>query len=553
MVKRNKNHDFLLQGGTLAAAAIIGRIIGLIYRIPLTSIIGDLGNNYYGCAFDIYNIMLLISSYSLPIAVSRLVSGYRTKGELKNAYQVLKCAFTFALCAGAAACLVVLLGAGYITGPLFQTPLSIYALRILAPVLLLTALMGVFRGFFQGMENMYPSAVSQVLEQLVNAVVSVLAAYFLSSYGLQIGKVLANEDGYQAAYGAAGASLGTAAGASASLLFLYILYKGYLRFYKKKMRKDHGKRASKRSLYRVMILTVLPILAASALYNINIVAEQGIFKHMMKDAASQQQIALWWGVFSGKFKTLVNLPIAVAAAIGAACIPSITASYAKKEQEVVAEKTELTIRFSMLIAFPAAFGLMFLSAPIMEFLFQDTEPLASGLLLAGGSTVIFYSLSTVTMGILQGIGNLRAPVINSACALGLDILTLILLLKFTDLNVYAVILAMTVFGISVMLLNQISLYRSGFWSPEYVKTFCIPAVCAMIMASVCWVVEFGLSQFFESKYVTVPAAVALGVWVYIMLLLVLRGLTPKELHLFPGGKHMLKWMPGAIKSSAHNH
>lgn len=540
--KRNKNQDFLLQGGILATATILGRIIGLVYRIPLTGIIGDLGNNYYGCAFDIYNILLLISSYSLPMAVSRLVSDYRTKGELRNAYRVLRSAFTFALLTGGVSCAIVFFGAAFITDTIFQTPLSIYALRVLAPTLFLTALMGVFRGFFQGMENMRPSAVSQVVEQLVNAVVSVLAAYFLSSYGMRIGKVLANEDGYRAAYGAAGASLGTTVGALISLLFLYVLYKGYLRFFKKKMRKERVKRVPQRVLMRGMLFTILPILAASALFNINIVIEQGIFKHMMADAASKEQIALWWGVFSGKFKTLVNLPVAVAAAIGAACIPSITASHANEEWEAVTEKTELAIRFSLLIALPSSFLLILLAAPVMEFLFQDTGQLASSLLLAGGITVIFYSLATVSASILQGIGKLRAPVINSGIALALHITTLIALLKFTDLRIYAVTVAMIVFGVSVMVLNQISLYRSGFWVPEFYKTLILPAVCAMITAASCWVIEFGLSRVVTEKYITVPVAMVFGVLIYFILLLTLHAVTPKELCLIPGGRRMMRLM-----------
>ncbi len=539
---RNKNQDFLLQGGVLASAAILGRVIGLIYRIPLTSIIGDLGNNYYGCAFDIYNIFLLISSYSLPMAVSRIVSDYRSKGESKNAYRVLKCAFLFAMLTGTTACAAIFFGARWITGTVFQTPLSLYALRVLAPTLLITAFLGVLRGFFQGMENMYPSAVSQVLEQLVNAFVSVLAAYFLASRGGSIGKVLANEEGYHAAYGAAGAAVGTTVGAAFSLMFLYILYKGFIRIWRKKMRREHIKRIPNEILFRRMMLTILPFLAASALFNINIVIEQGIFKHMMKAQAQAEQIALWWGVFSGKFRTLLNLPVAIAAAIGAACIPSITASFVRQEQEATVEKTELAIRFCMLIAFPFSFVLMLLSAPLMEFLFQDSQPLASGLLLAGGSIVILYSLSTVTASILQGIGKLRAPVVNNGIALILEVASLIALLKFTKLNIYAVVAAMAVFGICVTLLNQIALYRSGYWAPEFMKTFVLPGVCASIMASMSWIIETALSQVVEWKYVTVPVSIACGIIVYLILLVTLRAMTPEEMRQFPGGRWMAKMM-----------
>lgn len=539
---RNKNQDFLLQGGVLASAAILGRIIGLIYRIPLTSVIGDLGNNYYGCAFDIYNIFLLISSYSLPMAVSRIVSDYRSKGESRNAYRVLKCAFLFAMFAGAAAGAAIFFGARFITGTVFQTPLSMYALRVLAPTLLITAFLGVLRGFFQGMENMYPSAVSQVLEQLINAFVSVLAAYYLASRGESIGKVLANEEGYHAAYGAAGAAVGTTVGAAFSLFFLYILYKGFIRIWRKKMRKEHIKRIPNEILFRRMMLTVLPFLAASVLFNLNVVIEQGIFKHMMKAQAQADQIALWWGVFSGKFRTLINLPIAIAAAIGAACIPSITASFVKERHEETVEKTELAIRFVMLIAFPFSFVLMLLSAPLMEFLFQDSQPLASGLLLAGGMIVILYSLSTVTASILQGIGKLRAPVVNSGIALVLEVVSLIAMLKFTKLQIYAVVAAMTVFGICVTLLNQIALYRSGYWAPEFMKTFVLPGVCASIMASMSWIIETALSQVIEWKYVTVPVAIVCGVLVYLILLLTLRAMTPEEMRQFPGGRWMANIM-----------
>lgn len=546
MANRNKNRnqkqDFLLQGGVLAMAAILGRIIGLIYRIPLTNIIGDLGNNYYGCAFDIYNIFLLLSSYSLPMAVSRLVADYRTKGESRNAYRVLKCAFLFALFAGALACAVIFFGARFLTAAVFETPLSLYALRVLAPTLFITAFLGVLRGFFQGMENMYPSAVSQVLEQLVNAFVSVAAAYFLASKGAGIGRVLANEEGYRAAYGAAGASLGTTAGAAFSLLFLYILYKGYVRIWRKKMRKEHAKRVPYEVLFRRMAFTVFPFLAASALFNLNIVIEQGIFKHMMKGAADAEQVALWWGVFSGKFRTMLNLPVAIAAAIGAACIPSITASFVKKRQEEVVLKTELAIRFSMLIAFPAAFLLMLLSAPLMEFLFQDTQPLASGLLLSGGSIVIFYSLATVSASILQGVGKLRAPVVNSGISLILQVIALIVLLKYTELHIYAVVASMAVFGVCVTVLNQAALYRSGYWAPEFMKTFVLPGVCASIMASMCWIIEVALSQVVAWKYVTVPVAFVSGVVVYMILLLTLRAMTPEEMRQFPGGKRMAKLM-----------
>ena len=207
MGKKQNGTNFLVQGSILAIASIISRIIGLIYRIPMTAIIGDVGNGYYGTAFEIYNIMLIISSYSLPLAVSKLVSAKLARRERKAIYQILKGSLLFALVTGTTVALIVYFGAEFFTGQVLNTPYSIFALRVLAPALVVVAILGVLRGFFQGMGTMMPSAISQILEQIVNAIVSVWAAYVLFSYGKKVGAVLGNPDDYAAAYGAAGGTL----------------------------------------------------------------------------------------------------------------------------------------------------------------------------------------------------------------------------------------------------------------------------------------------------------------------------------------------------------
>ena len=168
--KRKNTTSFLAQGTILAAASLISRVIGLIYRMPLTAIIGDTGNDYYGSAYTIYNILLIISSYSLPLAVSKLVSANISQGRRRNVYRILKCALIFALVSGTAAAAILYFGADFITGTLLRTPLCIFALKVLVPVLVIVAVLGVMRGFFQGLGTMMPSAVSQILEQIVNAI-----------------------------------------------------------------------------------------------------------------------------------------------------------------------------------------------------------------------------------------------------------------------------------------------------------------------------------------------------------------------------------------------
>ena len=191
MEQKKSNNSFLIQGMILAAAGIITRLIGIAYRIPVNNILGDEGQGFYGCAFSIYNISLLLTSYSLPLAVSKLVSARVSKGEYNNAQRILKGALVFALVVGALVGIVVFCFSDFIAGNIMSLKLSAYALRVLAPGLFIVAVMGVFRGYFQGMGTMIPTAVSQILEQIVNAIVSIIGA----SYLLEMGKKSSPESG----------------------------------------------------------------------------------------------------------------------------------------------------------------------------------------------------------------------------------------------------------------------------------------------------------------------------------------------------------------------
>ena len=277
---KKSDANFLMQGSLLAVASIISRVIGLLYRLPLTAIIGKEGNNYYGTAFEIYNLILLISSYSLPLAVSKLVATRMAQGQAKNAWKVLKGALIFATLSGGSFALVVWFGADFFTSKLLATPLAAIALKVLAPVIFLVAIAGVLRGFFQGLNSMMPTALSQIAEQIVNAIISVIAAYFLFDYGRRVGAVLGDPNEYAAAWGAAGGTLGTALGAATSLIFLIFVLSAYRHRFRKKMRRDHTKHSDGYgSIMWLLITTIIPVLLSTTLYNVSSIIDQSIFKN----------------------------------------------------------------------------------------------------------------------------------------------------------------------------------------------------------------------------------------------------------------------------------
>ena len=219
MSDKKKGTNFLMQGTILAAAAMITKIVGLAYRIPLTNIMGAEGNGYYGVVFQVYSLALMLTSYSLPMAVSKLVSARVALGQYKNAYRVFKGAMTFGILSGGIVSAIVFFNARFISEEIMKMGLSIYALRVLSPCILIVAILGVLRGFFQGYGTMIPTAISQVAEQLINAIVSVVGAYLLMQTGRSMASGEAKES-YGAAFAAAGGTLGTVIGALTALLFL---------------------------------------------------------------------------------------------------------------------------------------------------------------------------------------------------------------------------------------------------------------------------------------------------------------------------------------------
>lgn len=545
---RKKESNFLVQGSILAIASIVSRIIGLIYRIPLTAIIGDVGNDYYGTAMEVYSILLLISSYSLPLAVSKLVSTRLAKGQRKNAYRIFKGALIFAVISGTIVGLIVYFGAGAIT-VLLKTPLSFLALKVLAPTLLVVAVLGVIRGFFQGMGTMMPSAVSQLMEQVINAIVSIWAAYMLYGYGTRIGAVLGNSVHYGEAYGAAGGTAGTGAGALAALGFVLLVFLIYKPIYKRQMKRDNSRSTEGyREVFGILILTIVPVLLSTTIYNISSILDQGIFKNIAAYQGYEDiTYSTMWGVFVGKYKTLINVPIALASALASSVVPSIANAYASKDIRLVRYKVNIAIRFIMVIAIPCAVGMAVLAKPIVDLLYpakgvagEEANLLAANLIRTGAVSIIFYSLSTLSNAILQGINRMGKPVINAVIALVSHIAVLLILMLGLDWNIYGVVIANAFFSLLMCLLNGLAIRRYIRYRQEVWKTFVVPAFSAALMGGAVYGVYYLIMKLMHQNGIAVVLSIGIGVIVYGVFLLLLRGLGERELRAFPGGRLLVR-------------
>lgn len=536
MSDKKKGTNFLMQGTILAAAAMITKIVGLAYRIPLTNIMGAEGNGYYGVVFQVYSLALMLTSYSLPMAVSKLVSARVALGQYKNAYRVFKGAMTFGILSGGIVSAIVFFNARFISEEIMKMGLSIYALRVLSPCILIVAILGVLRGFFQGYGTMIPTAISQVAEQLINAIVSVVEAYLLMQTGRSMASGEAKES-YGAAFAAAGGTLGTVIGALTALLFLLFVFTAYKTRLKRQMRRDRTRRLeSRKTIYKVLLLTIAPVILSATVYNISNLIDQTMFSNIMAaQGMAEKEYSSLLGLLNGQYDTMTNIPLSVSSALAASFMPSLVATMQTGNRKQIHSKINMVSRFNMLIAIPCAAGFITLSGPILNLLyFNQDNAIPSLMLRIGGISVVFFCLSTVTNAALQGLDRMAAPVKNAAISLVIHVVALFIMLVVFKWEIYSIPISKIIFAGSICILNAHDLRGACGYMQEQKQTFVIPTIASVIMGAVSLLVHL-LCVLFIGEMAAAVIAIIVAVIVYGIALVVLGGITEEEILSAPKG------------------
>lgn len=533
MSNNKKQSSFILQAGILAAAGFISRIIGLLYVSPVQTIIGTEGLGYYSSAYTYYTIILLISSYSIPSAISKVIAQKLSLKEYRNAHRIFLCSLYYVLGVGLIASLFLYFGAG-----IFVEDSAIPVLRVFAPTIFIYGILGVLRGYFQAHKSMVQTSVSQILEQIINAVVSIGAAYGF----VKLAEKAVAEGGTNniAVYGAMGSALGTGAGVVAALLFMagiYALNRGVI---KKRIARDRTTQIdSYKEISGVIARVVLPFILSTAAYNLSAALNNKIYTSVMiyYKKIEESLVIYDYGIFNGEATKISNIPIAFASAMAAAIIPTVAQLVAKKDVEGAKEKIYQAVKTIMIVSIPSAVGLFVLAKPIIQLLFPTEAKLdmAASILMALAISVVFYALSTLSSSILQGIGKVNAPIINAVIALIIQTAVLVPVLLLTDLQAYALVLASIVYSGAMCILNQISVRKALGYKQEVVTTFLMPGLAALFMGAGAWAVYEGLYMLTKMNIVSLIAAIGVAVTVYFVLLILFKGVNEAELKAMPKG------------------
>jgi len=535
------HNGMLFQAGVLAGASIIVRIIGLLYRAPLTAIIGDEGIGYYGFAYNIYTIVLLISSYSIPSAISKVMAGKIAIGQSRNARRVFHCAMFYALAVGSFASLFLFFGAG-----LLVPPGAVIVLRAFAPTVFIFGILGVLRGYFQAYGSMVQTSVSQILEQLANAVISIWAAYMLTW-------VAAGKDATtRARFGAMGSALGTGSGVAIALLFMAFCFYVNQDNAKRRLHRDKSRPDSYGDVMKETMLAITPFILSGFILNLCTSLNQTIYtKTLIAQGLSEVDVTTQYGIFSNKAVVITNIPISIATAVSAAIIPGISASFAKKNIAETRYRAESVVRLTMIIAMPCTFGLIALAWPIMLLLFPQMGSLdmASSLLALLAVTVIFYSISTVTNAVLQAIGKMQMPLVSAGIALCVQTLALVYLLRHTSLGVYSLILVSVIYAVLIFAMNELFIHRYLQVKVDPVTVYIAPMVASAIMGFVslgiyalCYKIlsAAGVESVYLINLISMIPALAAAVLCYAYLMLRFRAIRKEDVLRLPKGGFILR-------------
>ena len=531
MSKKENNNTLVKNATFLMVAALISKIIGMLYKSPLTTLIGRESFACFQFAQNAYFILLMIASFSIPQAVSKIMSERIAFKRYRDAQRVFKGALLYAVIAGGIAALVCIFGASILVPDNMAN--ARLALQMLAPTIFVSGILGVFRGYFQAYRNMLPTSISQILEQIAVATVALLASGFMVRHFANAG-----EDTLQR-WSAAGATMGTGAGVCTAFLFMLFVYRVNHKTIVKKIKNDRvSVNESYRSIMKIILLIAAPIILSAFIYNVNgyingvmytsILGWKGVPNSLVKQNYAEY----------GFFMTLINIPLTLASTAPTSMMPEVSAQYAIGDLEETKRKIDQATWIAMLISIPASVGLAALAQPVTRLIFPSTEGVAGQLMVIGVITVILNSTSNISNGVLQAIGKANIPMINAAISLGVDIVFLALVLVFTNMGIYAVVLAMVVYALVMCVLNDRALKKYLGYKNPWRSAYFVPILASIPMGIVAVIVYKLVYAVIGSNFISLIPSIVFAMVVYFVGYLVVAKPKKEDLAALPGGTRL---------------
>ena len=545
-----KKQTFLQGTAVLAMATVLVKLMGFLFKVPLNNIIGEDGFGYFNTAYDVYNVLLMISTTGLPVAMSRMISQAQTLGNHAQIKRIYRTSLYVFLTIGMVGSLGMLFFCRQLSVMVTTNENSWAAIAALAPCVLLICLVSAYRGFFQGQSNMTPTSVSQIFEAVTRLVVGLGLAWLVmkltgEAYVRMQGIVLASGETAQD-YGditlaAGGAILGVTLGSLISVVYLHHKFRQSNQI----LSLGGGTAKSTRSTMKELLSIAVPITLGSAGLQIINLFDTMIYMRRLTGALqwTEKMADSAKGVYNF-CQTVFALPCSFIPTITIAVIPAITASLTRKDLAEAKVTSESSVRTMALIAMPCAAGLFVMAEPVIRLLCstytEDKIQLAATMLAILGLTVIFNSLVLLLNAIMQAHGDVVTPVVNMLIGGIIKIIVNYILVGQPNLNIVGAPIGTFICYISITALDLIAMKRHISARPAIFKNIIRPGLASAIMGAATFMVYRVLSNAISSWKLACLLSLAFAVVLYAVLVVFLRCLTYEDCMLLPKGEKIAK-------------
>lgn len=562
MEKSVKSQTFSKGIIVLFFSQIVIKLLGFIYRVVITGMdgFGDIGNSYYGAAFQFYTAILAISTVGIPSAVAKLVSEKVALKDYKGAHKIFRTALGLFITIGALGTALMYFGADIMAGWV-ENPGVAYSLKSLSFSIFFVAIASIIRGYFQGFCDMKPQANSQILDQLAKCFFTIWLTWFAGQHIVEFAGILGltlTED-VRAQLMAAAATFGSTIGTIVSVTYLYVYYKRRQKDIKNNVRTAEllSNESKKRISFKLIALAG-PIMLGSVITSIaGLVNLFTVMPRLLVAGKTPEEAKILYGMITGKSDTLLNLPLALNVVYATSLVPNISKAFALKDFKDAARKINFSLFSTVLITLPAAVGISVLSDPIIKMLFP-TAPLGGFYIKVSAYAVIFIALAQTLSGALQGMGEVAVPAISLLVGATLKYILNYFLVAIDKINVFGFEIEMNVMGAAystiacylvAFLISFVVLNKKIKLNLDYIKCFVKPAICSCVMGVVAYFAYRGfylVSLNYTLRYivglaraakyanlVTTLFAIGIAVVIYGLMVLLVHAFSDEELGKLP--------------------
>ena len=574
-----KKQSLLTGAGVLAIAEVLVKIIGAVYKIPLMSLLTPEGNGYFQGAYAIYNPLYAISMAGLPIAVAKMVSQSIENGRIRDAQRIFHVAQKLFFFVGLTGTLVLMLIA-YPYSVLVKSPMNYVSVLAVAPCIMFCCMMSSFRGYYEGLNNMTPTGVSQVIEAAVKFAFGLSATYvcfnhWINTYHKEAVNGVATVFGVEVhneaealsvmyPYAAAVAIVGVTLGSMLGLLYLFIRYKRKGFGFTREELVNSPEADSDKNLRKALIRIAAPIALSSVVLNTsNMIDDLTIrsrlayaiesggdtVKNMYQAALTASQ-TLDEGINNYLYGThaavlnIKNLIPTITLTLGISAIPVLAAAWARKNKTDIKKAIETVLRVTMMIAMPAGFGIAAIPGPILSIIYSSQPemiPVAEPMLRVYGLGIFLFAATSPMTNMLQAVGRMDIPIKSIAIGSCAKVLLNFILIGNPEININGAPISTTVCYIIIFAINLASLLKVTQVKINFVSVYLKPLVSAIACGVTAWGINYVVTEklMLESRIFTIVSIGAAAV-VYAVLMLILKGIVKDDVEMLPKGQKIAK-------------